>query len=494
MNKLGFKNFRRFIDFPALELGDINILVGANNSGKSTFVKAAMLVMNFLKNAKAVKAGELPKFYFSGILHVNIDTFDRALCDDATDNTITFSTTIEDVFDSVSFDIVVHRDADKGDRSYGNVEQIICTLEKKDEDEIKTVMFQLTFDFEHKQTIFNQSMDKEDAQPITLPLNCDADKTDHLILSLLDDLISYADENDTEEKNMNLMNRRAFVSPQEIEEIKNSIDMIDIQRSSIAQALVWPIEYIYAHGASQSPLFDTKNLNDVNAKVVEQFYKISGYRPVKDFVSKWLKEFEVGSNFSVDCIEGSAYKVSIKKGKHKTNLGDMGMGSIQIVILIMHIAEIINELGGFYDSNLNNESIIFIEEPEQNLHPALQSKLADFFADVVANFGGRYIIETHSEYLVRRSQVLVALDNMAREKTDTLCDTSMRSMGEFKEIREHKVEKPLFEVFSVTYFDKDGQRSMKYQKSGRFDQSFGPGFFDEAGKSNMRLIAIRKGE
>ena len=40
------------------------------------------------------------------------------------------------------------------------------------------------------------------------------------------------------------------------------------------------IEYIYAHGASQSPLFDTKNLNDVNAKVVEQFYKISGFQPI----------------------------------------------------------------------------------------------------------------------------------------------------------------------------------------------------------------------
>ena len=220
MNKLGFKNFRRFIDFPALELGDINILVGANNSGKSTFVKAAMLVMNFLKNAKAVKAGELPKFYFSGIPHVNIDTFDRALCDDATDNTITFSTTIEDVFDSVSFDIVVHRDVDKGDRSYGNVEKIICIFEN----EIKSVIFQITFDFVNKKTIFNQSMDKEDAQPITLPLNCETNKTDNLILSLLDDIISYADEYDKEEMNMSQMNRRAFISPKEIEEIKNSKD------------------------------------------------------------------------------------------------------------------------------------------------------------------------------------------------------------------------------------------------------------------------------
>jgi predicted ATPase len=492
MNKLGFKNFRRFIDFPALELGDINILVGANNSGKSTFVKAAMLVMNFLKNAKAVKAGELPKFYFSDVPHVNIDTFDRALSDDATDNTITFSATIEEEFDSV-FDIVVHRDADKGDRSYGNVEKIICTFENKDDYEIKSVKFKLTFDFERKHTIFDESMDKENSQPISLPLNCDTSKTDNLILSLFDDLISYDDEDNKEEKNMSQMNRRAFIMQNELEEIKNSIDIIDIQRSSIAQTFAWPIEYIYAHGASQSPLFDTKNLNDVNAKVVEQFYKISGFQPVKDFVRKWLMEFEVGSNLSVDCIEGSAYKVSIKNGKRKTNLGDMGMGSIQIVILIMHVAEIISELGGFYDSNLNNEAIIFIEEPEQNLHPALQSRLADFFADVVANFGGRYIIETHSEYLVRRSQVLVAEDNKESQGKDALCFTTPGSFDIFDESHRRKVEKTLSEVFSVTYFDKNGQRSMKYQKSGRFDQSFGPGFLDEAGKWNIKLMQIERG-
>ena len=492
MNKLGFKNFRRFIDFPAIELGDINILVGANNSGKSTFVKAAMLVMNFLKKAKAVRAGELPKFYFSEVSHVNIDTFDRALSDNATDNTITFSATIEEEFDSV-FDIVVHRDADKGDRSYGNVKKIICTFEYKCKDEIKSVKFKLTFDFERKQTIFDESMDKEYSQPITLPLNCDTNKTDNLILSLFDDLISYNNKNEKEERNMKQMDRGAFIMQNELEEIKNSIDIIDIQRSSFAQTLVWPIEYIYAHGASQSPLFDTKNLNDINAKVVEQFYKISGFQPVKNFVSKWLMEFEVGSNLSVDCIEGSAYKVSIKNGKLKTNLGDMGMGSIQIVILIMHIAEIISKLGGFYDSNLNNEAIIFIEEPEQNLHPALQSRLADFFSYVVANFGGRYIIETHSEYLVRRSQVLVAEDNMKKDRKDVFRFATPRSNNVFDEFRKRKVEKPLFEVFSVTYFDKDEQRSMRYQESGRFDRSFGPGFLDEAGKSNIRLMQIERG-
>ena len=40
MNSIGFKNFRRFQNFPEIDLGDITILVGGNNAGKSTLVKA----------------------------------------------------------------------------------------------------------------------------------------------------------------------------------------------------------------------------------------------------------------------------------------------------------------------------------------------------------------------------------------------------------------------------------------------------------------------
>ena len=47
---IGFKNFRKFADFPELDLGDITILVGGNNSGKSTLVKALLLCMDNLRN------------------------------------------------------------------------------------------------------------------------------------------------------------------------------------------------------------------------------------------------------------------------------------------------------------------------------------------------------------------------------------------------------------------------------------------------------------
>ena len=45
MKSFGFKNFRKFKNLPMMDLGGINIFVGTNNSGKSTFIKGMILLL-----------------------------------------------------------------------------------------------------------------------------------------------------------------------------------------------------------------------------------------------------------------------------------------------------------------------------------------------------------------------------------------------------------------------------------------------------------------
>ena len=45
MRQIGFKNFRRFEDFPVIDINPITIFVGENNAGKSTVVKAMLSVL-----------------------------------------------------------------------------------------------------------------------------------------------------------------------------------------------------------------------------------------------------------------------------------------------------------------------------------------------------------------------------------------------------------------------------------------------------------------
>jgi predicted ATPase len=107
-------------------------------------------------------------------------------------------------------------------------------------------------------------------------------------------------------------------------------------------------------------------------------------------------------------------------------------------------------------------AIICIEEPEVSLHPCYQSLLADILFDAVKNYGGQigFIVETHSEYLIRKMQALV----------------SGFSEEQFKE-----------NPFAVYYFTHDGDAyDLGFKKSGRFERDFGPGFFDES--ANLKYV------
>ena len=144
------------------------------------------------------------------------------------------------------------------------------------------------------------------------------------------------------------------------------------------------------------------------------------------------------------------------------NLADKGMGSIQLMILLFRVATKMSEAGiGFGTKTVN--SLLVIEEPEQNLHPMLQSKLADLFYELNREYGFRFIIETHSEYLIRKSQVIVGEANKSNE--------------------------PFNNPFKVYYFPSEGEPyDLPYAKSGRFEEQFGTGFFDEASKWNREIL------
>jgi hypothetical protein len=106
-----------------------------------------------------------------------------------------------------------------------------------------------------------------------------------------------------------------------------------------------------------------------------------------------------------------------------------------------------------------------LEEPEIHLHPRFQSLLADMFRQAYSSYNVQFIIETHSEYLIRKSQVLVSRmrfhDNAEADKR---CG--------FRTIYVPKIGSPY---------------SLVYRKDGKFAEDFGPGFFDE---SSMLMLEI----
>lgn len=197
------------------------------------------------------------------------------------------------------------------------------------------------------------------------------------------------------------------------------------------------------------------------------------------FAKKWLKTLADIDDFSLELApEGIGYYIYLFKGDHKILLADMGFGMTPLLSMLLHIEIIITQ-------QLQQEyilpTIICIEEPESHLHPKYQSLLADVFADVITMNEGdsgvspkvNLVLETHSEYLIRKLQVMVAKQEIESSKI-AIHYISNNNPEEEQDVKPIKL--------------------IEIESDGRLSSNFGTGFFDEAGNSQLELIRIARKE
>lgn len=513
MNTIGFKNFRKFPELPAIELGGITLLVGGNNSGKSTLVKAMLLMHNFLSQRINRQGGLLkrfdPTFRFDH-KYIHIGTFKRAFCNKSAEDLDSMSFTAG--IGQFVFDVEI-----KGERQKESPLTIVSKLSIVDTK--RAVKFNFDYSNHTMSALFSQNKESRDrAQEVgdlkerlkELKEELSASKElerNVVIKDEMNSIVLKLDVIDNTENNEELLvsfnrvtfedsdyNSDSLLMPELVEffskysrvgtvgnkkgkdyekeksdknALRGKSSVIDDIANDLNNVLLGEkIEYIYAHSASQQVLFNIKDTNDFLTKTIHEFYmeRISEGDMEYEFIKKWMMEFEIGMTFKIsDPIAGEAYQIEIiDEDGDSVQLADKGMGSIQLMILLLRISTLIRRHNG-------TPVTILIEEPEQNLHPALQSKLADLLLEINQLYKLQLIVETHSEYLVRRSQVIVA--------------TKFGSKDELSK-----------NPFRTYYMPPKGiPYSMGYNEKGRFEENFGEGFFDEAGKSNVILMKKERG-
>ncbi|MCQ2280999.1 MAG: AAA family ATPase [Bacteroidales bacterium] len=557
IKSIGFKNFRNFKHFPLMPLDDVTILVGKNNAGKSTITKALRLILNRDGGLLSFLENPISNFNFN-VHEVNIGSFDRALCNQSSDDFIQFSFEISDYY--VEFDVVKVKN--------GHGARI---------SRIKVVNARMYFGFEinilyesiHGKFIIDPDGDfncqkkdiKEIAQRIEqskslsdLSMSENSDNGTIEIHTVLNTggnqfhtldwghiwrrLFSFVEKSDSDSLSVfdyfPNANRNNYYSDFDRFPEATQADYADAIKifSELAKGFMdklkeelrdLPIHFKGAHAALQSVALKQEDRNDYAAMIVSDFYnsesrilpKQDGNRSSKlpeksscepssigrKFVEKWMKVFEIGEKFEITDVAGEIFwlKIFTKKDdtpENYTYLADKGVGAIQVMLLLLKIGAILNKLyptakvvveeheAGIHLGQLKAQRLIdtkyfgryyrallIVEEPEQNLHPCFQSKLFDLFTELV-QLGIQIIVETHSEYMVQRSQV-VAGDIVQAGPTGSIDDIP----------------------FSVFYIDNDLNkpcRRIPYDERGVFTEDFGEGFFDESSKHAIAIITRKK--
>ncbi|WP_375559959.1 AAA family ATPase [Bernardetia sp. OM2101] len=154
---------------------------------------------------------------------------------------------------------------------------------------------------------------------------------------------------------------------------------------------------------------------DTNNEILNELSQLfsNAAKEQKEFINYWLQKLQLGKiDIEKATLVGLEIKVLVfyKFENHNINtkkaftLNKLSTGTLQVIMLLMKI------------SLSKSQSIICIEEPEVNLHPRLQTIIADILQDANKKFKMKFIIETHNEYMLSRFQNLIAEEKINIEK------------------------------------------------------------------------------
>ena len=191
------------------------------------------------------------------------------------------------------------------------------------------------------------------------------------------------------------------------------------------------------------------------------------------FSEEYTKLFDIQGQMIFKDIDGIGIQIKIIKNSAEIDLCDIGYGYSKL-LPILYLLWIKRTEATWEQRDMH----FILEEPESNLHPSLQSRLGDFFTSLIKDnivssitkenktqIG--LIIETHSEYLIRKLQYLTAKGEL---KTD---DTVI-----YYFYHPDKVPEGEKQVYKINIDDR-----------GRLTKNFGEGFFDVAGELEFLLYS-----
>ncbi len=443
IQRIGLTNFKAFQN-AELALKPITILLGPNNSGKSSVLAALkILSQTFESNDMDIPIllnGIMGDFgTYKDLVHQNI----------LKDNITLFFKILKTKRQSF-------RNYNLSDKNYISISITLSYRPKIKEIIIKhfTVwdgdkhVFTTDFQFHNESYKFTKLFEVQ--VPPNVRLKYKRFKMNYLPYFFLDTFnqtnnsINFLKENNIFEHVKHL----DFLSyPDDIRSTFSSVDHIGAMRVPPARSYLFTGEKRSRIGSSGQ--------HALSLLALDALRSASKTKNIREKVVKWLKKAQMASDIKVITSQsGRHFELYIENffSKEIENYADVGYGQSQVIPVL---------IGGY---NLKPNSTYIVEEPEIHLHPRAQSELGDFFVELYNN-GIHSILETHSEHLIIRLQQHIACGHLTNED---IIFYYIRSTDEGKVIDQ-----------------------INFDETGLFTTEWPEGFFPERLKEAKKLASIR---
>lgn len=460
INAIELKNFKAFKRSGIVDLKRINILVGPNSSGKSSFIKSLLTLKNTIDSSDEENVLDLSR---------EIGTFKTIVFEKDLDNKMSYyidfenkPTLSKEDIKKIGLRLIMFKitnDYSKDIKVDYDIEEMLTELLGKSEDyivdnikiEFGITSFDKVFvdnflikftsggmcrifwkDNSYQIVLNNEFLNISNIiKPYKFYFKIDEEGLDTIKEEKLEKVaIMEFILNDIENRIKNFTNKLIYIEP-----LRNRIDRV---------------EYVTNIGSVNT--VGSKGENIITALLgIDNMDK----KDVRDRINYWIKDFDLGESFQLQKLDDDNYSVLIKNKYTgvENNILDVGVGTTQLLPIIIESV------------NSEEESTLIIEEPETHIHPNAQSKLADLFVDCAKKQNKKFIVETHSIFLITQLQILVAQGKI--------------SPGDVK----------------VYYFlqDEEGSKllDMKLTPKGQFQEEWPSGFFDihyRLGKELFRYL------
>jgi predicted ATP-dependent endonuclease of OLD family len=473
---IGLKNFRVFKYYQEFEFRPLTILTGPNNSGKSSLIKFLLLIkenLNFFNSVLKQGKIEESRISFSSSIH-KLSGFNSIINDNSNPLFIKFHI-INEIY--ICFKINKERRSEHSINfcNHNNSDIIVLAGNKL------TINLKLFIKyFASGQIVISASDNPADDAEWANYMGENFDRISNYAKRMKEDIVSFDLREMTvneKEKKESRAGKKTIIT--EIDRLRSAINffidfdpiashypfLFDAFDSYFNFEFFENIFYLPSIKGFQNRVYQNNDESYLNS-LIRSIYEL-GFTNIasEKFIDKWIKKFGLGEklNFGYDEKLGVNFIFIDNK-----SLVDLGFGLTQIISILLQTTELIIRYGIKEDKE-KYRPVLILEEPETNLHPSFQSKLAEMLVEIVKSFNIKIIIETHSEYLIRKLQYL----------------TANKAIGPGASV--------------IYYFNHPNEvakgseqvKEIKILEDGSLSDDFGPGFFDEATNIKFDLLKLK---